>query len=209
MYTGAGIGDGTAGGWLAASCGSSSTSISLWSKLADRVLFLKLPYMTRETAKGDLARTVSALPHLRYVDLPDGFYSGDPTCLALRQELQARCPDIRKMIYRSGSEDALELLAHRHWQDMQILELSALAVEPATLRIVLASLSVLQDLTLSNIEWMDDSIFLPSPGQLPDFPPLEALKLLDTPNITAQGLTSYLDNSTILPSLSSRKSLVK
>ena len=55
------------------------------SSLANLVTFLKLPYMTRETAKGDLARTVSALPNLRYVDLPDGFYTGDPSCLALRQ----------------------------------------------------------------------------------------------------------------------------
>ena len=72
---------------------------------------LKLPYMTRETVKGDLARTVAALSNLRYVDLPDGFFTGDPSCLPLRQELQARCPDIRKMSYHSGLEDALELLA--------------------------------------------------------------------------------------------------
>ena len=161
--------------------------------LADRVLFLKLPYMTRETAKGDLARTVSALPNLRYVDLPDGFFSGDPSCLALRQELQARCPDIRKMSYRGGAEDALELLAQGHWQHVEILELSALAIEPTTLRIVLASLPTLQQLTLSDLDWMDDQIFLPSPGQLPDFPALQALKLVSTPNVTAKGLKHYLD----------------
>lgn len=160
--------------------------------LAAQTLFLKIPYMARETAKGELARTISVLPNLRYVDLPDGFYSGDPSCLPLRQELQARCPDLRKMTYCSGSEDALELLAHRHWQSIEILELTNLALEPTTLRIVLASLPTLHDLTLSDMTWMDDSIFLPSTGQLPDFPALQTLKLKDVPNITAQGLTSWL-----------------
>ena len=149
--------------------------------------------MTRETSKGDLARAISALPNLRYVDLPDGFFSGDASCLPLRQELQARCPDIRKMSYRGGSEEALELLAHRHWQSLEILELDGLAIEPTTLRIVLASLPTLHELTLSDLQWMDDSIVQPSPGQLPDFPPLQALKLENIPNITAQGLQTYLN----------------
>lgn len=161
--------------------------------LASQVLFLKVPYMTRETAKGDLARTVSALPNLRYVDLPDGFFTGDASCFPLRQELQSRCPDIRKMTYRNGSEDALELLAHRHWQSIEILELSGLAIEPATLRIVLGSLPTLHDLTLSDLEWMDDNIFQPAPGQLPDFPPLQALKIDKMPNLTATGLQIYLE----------------
>lgn len=160
--------------------------------LALQTLFLKLPYMTRETAKGDLARTVAALLNLRYVDLPDGFYSGDPSCLTLRQELQARCPDIRKTEYRSGSEDAFELLAHRHWQAIEQLELQNLAIEPATFRIVLASLPTLHDLSLSNIAWMDDTIFQSSPGQLPDFPPLQTFKLKDLPHVTANGLNTWL-----------------
>ncbi|KAK4565901.1 hypothetical protein LTR86_003750 [Recurvomyces mirabilis] len=172
--------------------------------LAQQVLVLKLPYMTRETAKGELARCVSALSNLRYVDLPDGFFTGDPGCLALRQELQARCPDIRKMTYRGGSEEALELLAHRHWQSIQILELSGLAIEPATLRIVLASLPTLHDLTLSDLPWMDDSVFQLSPGQLPDFPPLHHITLSNLPNLTSQGLCQYLtapQNREVLSSL--------
>lgn len=104
-----------------------------------------------------------------------------------------RCPDIRKMTYRTGSEDALELLAQRHWQNIEILELGSLAVEPATLRIVLASLPALQEVTMTDMAWMDDSIFQLSPGQLPDFPPLQSLKLIDVPNITAAGLKSYLE----------------
>ncbi|KAK5164610.1 uncharacterized protein LTR77_009816 [Saxophila tyrrhenica] len=168
-------------------------TVRLRPELAGLVELLKLPYMTRETAKGDLARAVSALNNLQYVDLPDGFFSGDPSCLPLRQELQARCPDIRKMTYRAGSEEALELLAHRHWQSIEILELSSLAIEPATLRIVLASLPTLHELTLSDMGWMDDSIFQISPGQLPDFPPLQSLKLTDMPNVTAKGLKAYLE----------------
>lgn len=160
--------------------------------LAAQTLFLKIPYMTRETAKGDLARTVAALPNLRFVDLPDGFFSGDPSCLALRQELQARCPDIRKMTFRNGSEDALELLAHRHWQAIQILDLVNLSVEPATLRIVLASLPTLHQLTLSDMAWIDDTVFQPATGNIPDFPPLQLLKLKDVPNVTAHGLTVWL-----------------
>lgn len=159
--------------------------------LAALVLVMKLPYMTRETAKGDLARCISALSNLRYVDLPDGFFTGDPSCLALRQELQARCPDIRKMSYRGGSEDALELLAHRHWQSIEILELNGLSIEPTTLRVVLASLPTLRDLTLSDMPWFDDTIFMASPGQVPDFPPVQALKLDNLPNVTAHGLQMY------------------
>ncbi|KAK3698114.1 hypothetical protein LTR37_017072 [Vermiconidia calcicola] len=167
-------------------------TVRLQPQLAGLVQIVKLPYMTRETAKGDLARAVSALPSLRYVDLPDGFFSGDASCMALRQELQSRCPDIRKMSYRAGSEEALELLAHRHWQSIEVLELSALAIEPATLRIVLASLPTLRELTLSEMEWVDDSIYNHSPGQLPDFPPLQTLKLIDIPNITGNALKTYL-----------------
>ncbi|KAK8209083.1 hypothetical protein M8818_003778 [Zalaria obscura] len=159
--------------------------------LASRVQLLKLPYMTRETCKGDLARTVSALPNLRYVDLPDGAFTGDPSCHTLVNELQARCPDIRKMSYRAGAEQALELLARRCWQSLEILELSEIAVEPATLRIVLASLPTLHDLTISSLPYLDDSIFQSTP-QLPDFPPLHVLGLENTPRITAAGLRTHL-----------------
>jgi hypothetical protein len=165
------------------------------SALASQVLFLKVPYMTRETAKGDLARTVSALPNLRHVDLPDGFFTDDSSCIPLRQELQSRCPDIRKMMYRSGSEDALELLVHRHWQQLEYLELSNLAIEPATLRIVLGSLPSVTELVLIGLEWMDDTIFHVAPnGTLPEFPALQSLTLEDCPNVTAAGLATYLES---------------
>lgn len=172
--------------------------------LASRVTLLKLPYMTRETCKADLARTVSALPNIRYVDLPDGAFTGDPSCHPLVHELQARCPDIRKMSYRSGAEASFELLARRNWQALEILELNNIAVEPSTLRLVLASLPTLHELTMSEIPWLDDSIFTTSP-LLPDFPPLQSLSLEGIPLLTSQGLLTYLSkaqNRAILSSLS-------
>lgn len=171
--------------------------------LSQQVLYLKLPYMTRETCKGEVARTISALPNLRYVDLPDGFFSGEASCLPLRQELQARCPDIRKMIYRAGAEDALEYLAQRHWQCLETLELNRLAIETETLRIVLASLPILQNLVLSDLTWMDDSVFISS-SMCPDFPQLHTLSLENIPNVTAAGLQTYLSvpyNREVLSSL--------
>lgn len=174
------------------------------SVLASRVLLLKLPYMTRETCKGDLARTVSVLPNLRYVDLPDGAFTGEASCHPLVHELQARCPDIRKMSYRSGAEASFELLARRCWQSLEILELDAIAVEPSTLRIVLASLPTLHELTITDIPWLDDSIFQSSP-MLPEFPPLQSFSLENIPCITSAGLVSYLSkpqNRAILSTLS-------
>lgn len=159
--------------------------------LAATVGLLKLPYMARETCKADLARAVSVLPNLRYVDLPEGFYSGDPTCHTLRQELQARCPEIRKMKYETGSEQAFELLQRRYWQHLEILEISRLHLEASTLRRVLATLPTLHELTLVDIPWLDDTVFQPSHA-LPDFPPLHKLSLEDIPHVTAAGLENYL-----------------
>ena len=152
---------------------------------------LKLPYMTRETSKGELARTVSALPNLRYVDLPDGVATGDPSCQPLLLELQARCPHTRSISYRNGAEGSFELLAQGRWQNLEVLEISGLLIEPGTLRIVLASLPTLHDLTMSDLSWLDDSIFHSSPA-LPEFPPLQSLSLENTPLVTAAGLQTYL-----------------
>ncbi|THV89334.1 hypothetical protein D6D26_09790 [Aureobasidium pullulans] len=160
--------------------------------LAHGVTMLKLPYMTRETAKADLARTVSVLPNLKYVDLPDGAFTGDPNCMPLVHELQARCPDIRKMSYRQGSEGSFEQLARRSWQSLEIIEISGIHVEPSTLRIVLGSLPALRELTMTDLPWLDDTIFYQSP-MLPDFPALHTLALENTPRITAEGMVVYFD----------------
>ncbi|KAK4977315.1 hypothetical protein LTR28_007608 [Elasticomyces elasticus] len=162
--------------------------------LASRVLYLRLPYMTRETAKADLARTVAVLPNLRYVDLPEGFFTGDASTATLSDELQKRCPDIRKMKYQSGAESALEMLGHqRAWQNLEILELDGIAIEPTVLRLVLASLPALQELTLSNLPWLDDGIFGSAPS-LPPFPTVRTLALEAVPRITSHGLLAYLSS---------------
>lgn len=170
---------------------------TIWDRpdLAAKTEFLKITYMTRETAKGDLARAVAAMPNLKYVDLPDGFYSGDPSCLTLRQELQSRCHDIRKMAYRHGAEGALQLLPQGYWRSIEMLELSALVLEPATLRVVLGSLPNLHDLALLEMAWIDDSMFHSLRPQLPDFPAVRTLKLVDTPKITTQGLLQWFQES--------------
>jgi len=172
--------------------------------LATKVELLKLPYMTRETCKGDLARTVSALPNLQYVDLPDGIATGDPSCQTLLVELQARCPEIRRMSFRSGSEHTFETLHRGYWQNLQVLEISGLSMEPSSLRIILGSFPVLHELSLSDLPWLDDTIFMSSP-MLPEFPPLHTLSLEDTPLITTAGLTTYLSlpqNREVLSTLS-------
>ncbi|KAI9880869.1 MAG: hypothetical protein M1830_010464 [Pleopsidium flavum] len=160
--------------------------------LAVMVQFLKMPYMTRETCKADLARTVSVLPNLRYVDLPEGFYNDEPSSNTLKQELQARCPNLRKMRYHSGSEPSFTGLAQsRHWQCMEILELSHLMIEPSTLLYVLDSFPALHQLKIVDAPWLDDSILQPTPS-LPLFPPLQSLSIENAPNLTAMGLKSYL-----------------
>lgn len=171
--------------------------------LAEQVEFLKLPYMTRETSKAELAATVSALPNLKYVDLPEGAYTGDSTCVTLMNELQARCPQIRKMSYHHGSEVYLESLTRRHWQFMEELELSGVSIEPGMLRVILASLPALRRLSIADVPWLGDTIFQSSPN-LPAFPALHALALDNCPHITGDGLSMYLEtpaNRELLSSL--------
>lgn len=161
-------------------------------ELAEMVLSLRMPYMTREASKAVLARTVSVLPNLRYVDLPAGFYTDESSSHALKQELMARCPEIRRMRYAEGSEATFTSIpGSRLWMNLEMLELSRLNVEPTTLRLVLSSFPILKDLKLEDLPWPDDSIFSPVPS-IPPFPPLQRLTLQDIPNITASGLATYL-----------------
>ncbi|KAF2096196.1 hypothetical protein NA57DRAFT_43484 [Rhizodiscina lignyota] len=177
-------------------------SRSVWDNqwLASLVLSLKLPYMTRETCKADLARCVSALPNLQYVDLPDGFFTGDQSCHTLRNELQARCPEIRKMKYDAGSEQLFEMLLQGHWLNLSTVEVSRLRNQPQNLRRVLGFLPTLHELTLSEMPNLTDSIFHQSPS-LQNFPPLQSLTIEQCPHITAQGLTTYLSDQLVKESL--------
>jgi hypothetical protein len=148
--------------------------------------------MTRETAKSDLARTVAFLPNLRYVDLPEGIYKDDADCHPLKQEIQARCPDLRKMTYMGGAERSLEILATgRLWQHLEVLELSKLNMDPTILRHVLGSLPNLHALKISDMKGFNNQLFEEN-GNLPHFPAVAELILEDTPNVTADGLVTYL-----------------
>jgi hypothetical protein len=161
--------------------------------LGQRVRFIKLPYMTREACKADLARTVSGCPNLEFIDLPDGFYNGDPSCQLLRQELQARCPHIRKMRYNEGGEQSLETLLHGYWQELISLELNKIHIEPSILRQVFGMLPRLTTLTVTGVTELNDSTFHDTPG-LPNFPALDTLKLDKCHGVTANGLAQFLYN---------------
>jgi hypothetical protein len=164
--------------------------------LASRVVSLRLPYMTREGSKPELARTVAVLPNLRYVDVPEGFYSDDASSLALKQELQVSCPEIRRMKYNTGSERSLMQIPHqRIWQNLEILELCGLQLDTEDLLYVLGSFSALQDLKLVDLPWLDDSMFRPSSQNLPLFPPIKRLTLQNTPQVHAGGLATYLSQA--------------
>ncbi|PYI01136.1 hypothetical protein BO78DRAFT_464866 [Aspergillus sclerotiicarbonarius CBS 121057] len=160
--------------------------------LGTLVLSLRMPYMTREASKAEIARTISVTPNLRYVDLPSGIYSDDASCLALKQEIIGRCPDLRRMTYRHGAEGSFSQLPEsRLWMNLEVLELSRLHVEPRVLRLGLASFPNLREVTLDDLPWLDDSTFAPS-DTLPPFPAVQRLILRDTPNVTASGLAGIL-----------------
>ncbi|KAI4650472.1 hypothetical protein J4E93_002828 [Alternaria ventricosa] len=161
--------------------------------LGQRVRFIKLPYMTREACKADLARTVSGCPNIEFIDLPDGFYNGDQSCQLLRQELQARCPHIRKMKYNEGGEQSLETLLQGYWQELISVELNKIQIEPSILRQVFGVLPHLKELTITGVSWLNDSTFHDAPG-IPNFPALETLKLTKVHGVTANGLAQYLYN---------------
>jgi hypothetical protein len=160
-----------------------------------KVQYLKTPYMTRETCKPDLARTVAVTPNLRYIDLPEGLFMDDPSCNTLKLEIQARCPDLRKMCYMGGSERSLEMLANGHlWTNLEVLELSKLRMDPTILRSVLGSLPNLRALKVTDMEAFDDNLFRPS-EYLPPWPPLAEMIFENTLNLTAEGLVAYLFRS--------------
>ncbi|KAJ5586669.1 uncharacterized protein N7459_002434 [Penicillium hispanicum] len=172
--------------------------------LANMVLSLRMPYMTREANKATIARTISVLPHLRFVDLPTGLFSDEPSCMALKQELMVRCPDIRRMSYRHGSEGSFARLpGSQLWVNLERLELSGLQIEAGVLRNGLAAFPRLRDLTLEDLPWLDDSAFAVN-TPFPRLPVLQQLTIRDTPNVTASGLVALLSshsNRTALQSL--------
>lgn len=161
------------------------------TRLGVLVQYLKTPYMLRESKSSDLARTIAVLPKLHYVDLPEGLFSDDAAYHTLKLEVQARCPDLRKMTYNGGSELSLEALSMGNtWLNLEVLELGRINIDPTKLRYVLAVLTRLRALKVSETKVIDDEIFNYN-DMLPPFPALDELILKDTPRVTSAGLIAY------------------
>ncbi|KAI1214507.1 uncharacterized protein F4807DRAFT_258 [Annulohypoxylon truncatum] len=162
------------------------------TRLGCLVQYFKTPYMLRESSTSTLARTIAVLPNLRYVDLPEGLFSDDPAYHTLKLEVQARCPDLRKMTYIGGSERSLEALSRGNvWPNLEVLELTRINMDPAMLRHVLSMLRHLRALKVSDCRILDDDIFKYN-DTLAAFPALEEMILIDTPKLTSGGLVAYL-----------------
>ncbi|OIW30335.1 hypothetical protein CONLIGDRAFT_644337 [Coniochaeta ligniaria NRRL 30616] len=162
------------------------------ARLGPRVEFLKTPYMLRESAQADLARTIAVLPNLKYVDLPEGMYMDETSYLTLRLEVQARCREIRKMTYMHGSERSLQQLANGNiWTKLEVLELVKIDMDPSILRQVLSALTNMRALKVSETKTFTDEMFYWS-DMVPPFPVLEEFILNEVPNVTAEGLKQWL-----------------
>jgi hypothetical protein len=162
------------------------------TRLGSLVRFFKTPYMLRESCQSDLARTIAVTPHLLYVDLPEGLFSDDPQFATLRLEVQARCPDIRKMTYIGGSERSLEQLSRGNiWRNLEVLELIRINMDPSTLRRALAAMGNLHALKITETKAFSNDIFADN-EMLPPFPVLAEFVLTKTPRVTSAGLVEYL-----------------
>lgn len=173
------------------------------NRLAASVESLKTPFMTREVCAPDLARAISVLPKLRYVDLPEDIFGETSTSTILRLELQTRCPNLRWMKYAAGAEASFAALPQaKHWRNLEILELYRLTVDASLVCEVSSSLPNLKELGLSGVEGLDDSVFSPNLRPVP-LPPVDRLRLHDLPDITATGLVRYLSRPEVCSKITS------
>ncbi|KAA8900754.1 hypothetical protein FN846DRAFT_899721 [Sphaerosporella brunnea] len=171
-------------------------------RIAFTVQFFKMPYMTRETCRADLARLVSLTPELKYCDVPEGLFSDDSSCAGLKAILYARCPELRKMTWNTGCEkNFVDLWAQPPWRNLEVVILSSLHVENADLVRVLNSLPALHDLTLKSLPWISDAVFDATPNPFGIFPALSKLSIEDISSISLDGLKVYLQRPIIAASL--------
>ncbi|QUC18501.1 uncharacterized protein UV8b_02742 [Ustilaginoidea virens] len=162
------------------------------TRIGKTVRFLKTPYMIRESCHVELAQTIAVLPNLKYVDLPEGMFSDEPSYTTLRLEVQARCSNIRKTTYAGGSERSFaSLMSGQIWPCLEVLELKRLNVDPKVLRGVLTCLGNLRALKVAETYSLSDEVLL-ADESLPPLPALEELVLKDTPSLTSAGLIDYL-----------------
>ena len=163
--------------------------------LGAKIQFLKIAYMARESCKADLARIVAVTPNLKYIDLPRGCYTDNPTCTALIAELQGSCRDLRKMKFKQGGEKSLELLMQNmHWANLAVLELKAINLDTILLRKALGALTNLRALKIKDMATFSNNVFVDDPF-LPSFPALYEVAFENTPNLSAAGLCTYLRDS--------------
>ncbi|RFU81737.1 hypothetical protein TARUN_475 [Trichoderma arundinaceum] len=161
------------------------------TRIGKRVEFLKTPYQVREYCQVELAQTIAVLPSLKYVDLPEGMFSDESSSSTLRFEVQARCPNIRKMTYNAGSEKSFPALATGQvWPRLEVLELNGISVDTMTMRAVLSSLQSLRALKMTATESISDEVLAAATG--PIMPSLEEFVMEGTPRVTAAGLIEYL-----------------
>ncbi|CAM1508254.1 Fc.00g051020.m01.CDS01 [Cosmosporella sp. VM-42] len=162
------------------------------TRIGKLVQYLKMPYMLRESCHVELAQTIAVLPNLRYVDLPEGMFADDPSYATLRLEVQARCPNLRKMTYVGGSERSFAMLGSGQvWPRLEVLELNSMNLDPMTIRGVLGTLTNLQALKVSKTPSLSDEVLSSGDG-FATLPPLKELVLKDTPRVTMRGLVEYL-----------------
>ena len=162
------------------------------TRLGRLVQFLKVPYMLREAAQADLARTIAVLPNLRYVDLPEGMFADEPPYATLRLEVEARCPEMRRMTYLGGSEHSLAKLASGHiWTRLETLELKKVDIDAAALRHTLGALMRLRALKVTECPAFVDDFFRDYEGVAP-LPALAEFILSKAPATTWVGICAYL-----------------
>ncbi|KKA27060.1 hypothetical protein TD95_002463 [Thielaviopsis punctulata] len=169
-------------------------------RLAKLVTFFKIPYMLRESSQNDLSRTLAVLPNIKYVDLPEGLFSDDPAFSTLRLEVEARCPDLRKMTYMAGSEQSLSRLAYGSiWPNLEVLELTRISLDSFMLRHIISSLSNLRALKITDCKNFTDDVFAASEN-LPPLPAIQELILHKVP-MTSFGFASLMVRPEIQNSL--------
>ncbi|KAI3532638.1 F-box domain-containing protein [Colletotrichum abscissum] len=163
--------------------------------LTARLGLLRRTLCDNEVAGPDLFRIVHMLPNIRYVDLPSGLFADQSRYGTLRLAIEARCRDLRKMIYRGGAETALTGMATANtWRNLEVLELIKIEMATCVLRHALGTLGNLRALKIEGVRSFSDVSLGHIDGSSP-FPCLEELVLRSTPAVTGSGLLEYLCRS--------------
>lgn len=162
-----------------------------------------MPPQIRSSCVNDLARIVSILPNLQYVDLSEHFFRASLEQGILRQELRVNCPQLKWMGFETGSEQQFDFLVKYHfWNALESLELSKLNMNGAGLLFGLATLPQLKNLYLKNCDTLDNTIFHQT-SQSPFLPPMQTLRIEGIPHISSTGFASYCARSDVKSVLTS------